>query len=189
MESLQPKKKHGCLISIAVFIVAIAVIGGIASALTPSTKTVAAPGSSSVSAAPESAPTKIGTAIDNGEISIKINSVKEMDSINDNSLVYKPDDGGKFIVINLTAKNTGKELYSFVVTNFQIKSSDGKQYSPSTIFTVGNEYLNSGSINPGLSKTGIIAFDAPKDVKLSTLTLEFQKFWSLDTAEFSLSSK
>lgn len=189
METLQPKKKHGCLVSAIVVVAAIAVIGGIASAVNPSTKTTDTSDSSSISTAPESAPTKIGTAIDNGEISIKINSVKEMDSISDGALVYKPDDGGKFIVINLTAKNTGKQLYSFVVNNFQIKTADGKQYSPSTIFTAGNKYLNSGSINPGLSKTGIIAFDAPKDVKLSTLTLEFQKFWSLDTAEFSLSSK
>lgn len=131
----------------------------------------------------------MGVPVDNGKVSIKVNTVKEAESITDNGLVYNPDGGGKFIIVNLTAKNTGKELYSFVVNNFQIKSSDGKQYSPDTIFTAGSEYLNSGSINPGLSKTGYIAFEVPKNIKTSTLILEFQKFWSLDTAQFSLSSK
>lgn len=195
METLQPKKKHGCLMSAVVVIAAIAIIGGIVSTISPPAQTAAASGPSAASIArpaaasskQEDAPVKIGAAVDNGKVSIKINFVKEMDKINDGYLSYSPDTGGKFVVVNLTAKNTGKELYSFVVNNFQIEASDGKQYSPNTIFTAGSDYLNSGSMNPGLSQTGYIAFEVPKEIKLSTLTLEFQEFLSFNKADFSLS--
>lgn len=182
MESLQPKKKRGCLTSAIIGFVFIAIVGGIISLVIPSVKTGAVPSSSSI----VENITKIGTPVDNGKVSIKMNSVKEVESVTDNGLIYKPHDGGKFVTVNLTVKNTGKETYSLLVNNFQIKSSDGKQYSPDTIAIAGDEYLNSVSMNPGLSQTGYIAFEVPKKIKLSTLILEFQEFWSLDAAKFSL---
>jgi hypothetical protein len=190
MEPLQPiksRKRHGCLISFIAVVAICVLIGALASKFTPAAESST---SSSVGNSEAlNAPAKIGAAVSNGKVSIKVNSVKEAESITDNGLVYNPDSGGKFIIVSLTAKNTGKELYSFLVNNFQIKSSDGKQYSPDTILTAGSEYLNSGSINPGLSKTGYIAFEVPKGIKLSALTLEFQEFLSFNEADFSLSQK
>lgn len=190
MERLQPiknKKKRGCLISFIVVIIAVVFIGAFTSKFIPTADKgdLSSDGSSNS----QTTPAKLGTAVCNDEVSIKVNSVQETNSIPDQTgvLQYSPDTGGKFVVVNITVKNVGKELYSFVINDFQIKSTDDKQYSPSIM--ISNDYLNNGSINPGLSETGNIAFDIPKGVKLSDLTLEFQKFLSFDGTYFSLTEK
>lgn len=194
MESLQSnknRKKHGRLISFIVVAAIFALIGALSSKFAPvSEKGASSSAGSAGSSETQNAPVKIGTEISNKKVSIKVNSVKEASSISDSTgyLKYTPDGGGKYIIVNITAKNVGNELYSFVVNNFQAKSSDGKQYSPSVLIT-GNNYLNSGSMNPGLSETGNIAFEVPKSVTPSTLTLEFQEFLSFNEADFSLSQK
>ena len=192
MEPLQPiqkKKRHGCLISFIVVVAVCVFIGAFSSKFAPTTeKSTSSSAVSTGSSEIQNAPVKMGTEISNKKVSIKVNSVKEASSISDSTgyLKYTPDDGGKYIVVNITVKNVGNELYSFVVNNFQAELSDGKQYSPSVLIT-GNNYLNSGSINPGLSETGNIAFEVPKSVKPSALTLEFQEFLSFNEADFSLS--
>lgn len=191
MEPLQPikaKKKHGCLIFFIVVIAVCILIGAFSSKFAPAEKSAPSSATATNSSATQDTAAKIGTEISNKKVSIKVNSVKEASSISDSTgyLKYTPDDGGKYILVNLTVKNVGDELYSFVVNNFQAESSDGKQYSPSVLIS-GNNYLNSGSINPGLSETGNIAFEVPKNVTPAMLTLEFQEFLSLDTADFALS--
>ena len=191
MEPLRPikvKKKHGCLISFIAVIAVCVLIGALSSKFAPAAEKSASSSTDSASSSEaQNVPAKIGTEISNKKVSIKVNSVKEASSIPDTTgiLQYNPDTGGKFIVINITVKNVGKELYTFVINNFQIYSTDDKQYSPNIM--VANKYLNDGSINPGLSETGYIAFDVPKETKLSTLTLEFQEFLSFNEADFSLS--
>lgn len=183
------KKKHGCLISFIVIIAITVVVGAFASQNIPTTGKGASSSASDSSSNVKDAPVKIGTAISNDDVSIKVNSVQEASSIPDQTglLEYTPDEGGKYVVVNITVKNEGKELYSFVITNFQMKGKDDTTYSPSIL--ISKDYLNSGSLNPGLSETGNIAFQIPENVKLSDLTLEFQKFLSFNKADFSLTEE
>lgn len=191
----QPKKKKrkGCLIGAMSFFITIIVVTVVVAAVAsknPGTfQSVgnASKQSSSDAAQSEGAPAPIGSAVSNGKISIKVNSVSEVSKIEDETglTYYKPSDGAKFIVVNLTAENVGTEMYSFLCNNFQVMSKDNKQYSPSVM--LAKDYLNTGTINPGLSETGYIAYEVPQALKATDLTLEFQEFLSINKAKFALS--
>lgn len=195
------KKSKGWIPIFIVLVIILAIIIGIIALVSGCAATVAnqfggnsfvptssTPGIiSSNSDASREKPAALGTAVSNEKVSIKINSVSEVSKIEDETglTYYQPSSGAKFVVINLTAKNVGKEMYSFLCNNFQIKSKDGNQYSPSLM--MAKDYLNSGTINPGLSETGNIAYDVPQSLKASDLTLEFQEFLSINKAQFALS--
>ena len=189
----QPKL---CLTLLGVIVLGTIIVNSIvgsnsAPAATPETKgkNTKAMSSAVVSSAPSNTETvaPIGKEIGNDKVTIKVNSATESKEISDDSgyLSYKPGAGAKFVLINITAKNIGKSSYSFVVSNFQLDGKDGKQYSPN-IMVVQN-YLNNGSMNPGLTETGNIAFEVPENMKLSDLTMRFQEFLSLSSNSFKIS--
>lgn len=121
-----------------------------------------------------------------GEVSIKINSVDEKTSLPAGILTeYTPNSGAKFIVANITVKNISREMYSFLVSNFQLYSSNGNKYSPSAMLTAQN-YLNAGSINPSLSITGDVGIEVPESMKISDFTLKFQGLASSKSLNFKL---
>lgn len=194
------KKRHTgakvCLGLLGVIILGTIIVNSIGgSNSAPVAKSVAqGKGTSAMSSAVvSSAPSKtesaapIGQEVGNDKVTIKVNSATEAKEISDDSgyLSYKPGAGAKYVLINITAKNIGKSSYSFVVNNFQLDGKDGKQYSPSIM--VAQNYLNSGSMNPGLTETGNIAFEVPQNMKLSDLTMRFQEFLSLSSNSFMIS--
>ncbi len=116
----------------------------------------------------------------NGTVSITVNSVDKKDSVSAGLLTeYQPKAGAKILVVNLKVKNTSNEAYSFLVSNFQLYSNDGKKYSPSAMLTAKN-YLNAESINPGVSISGDVGFEIPESMKPSDFTLKFQDIVSSD---------
>ena len=190
---ITPKKKKGkgCLISFLVVAVISVIVSILVNDVPESTSAKGSqPAQNLISSlAEQSASVPIGKEINNGKVSIKVNSVKEQSSVSDETgyLQYKPNSGGKFVIINITVKNVGKEMYSFVINNFQVQGLDDTQYSPTIM--VAKDYLNNGSVNPGLSETGDIGFEVPKDIDVSKLVLNFQEFLSFDKSCFSLKSK
>lgn len=189
-----PRKRHGCLIAAIIVGIIVIIFLVLVANLTPkllSTSsnqfTTSQTSVQSVQQAQsEEPPVPIGQEANNGKVSIKVNSVSETSKISDDTgyLYYSPSEGARFVLVNITARNVGNEMYSFVISNFQILDSSGNQYSPSVM--VKDNYLNSGSINPGLSETGDIAFEVPKNVSLSDLKMEFSEFLSIDKADFAL---
>ncbi|WP_413778166.1 DUF4352 domain-containing protein [Caproicibacterium sp. XB1] len=193
---MQPKKekRKGCFIGAMSFFITVIVITAVVATVASknpgafqSAGNVSSKQSSSDAAQSEDVPAPIGTAVSNGKVSIKVNSASETSKIEDETglTYYKPSDGAKFIVVNLTTENVGNEMYSFLCNNFQLIGPDKKQYSPSIM--IAKNYLNSGTINPGLSETGNIAYEVPQSLKTSDCVLEFQEFLSINKAKFSLS--
>lgn len=179
-------------------IVAIGVIGSIAGqnaskssgqVNTESTDTTI----SEQSAAPEvvePAFVPLGTRVENGNVAVQINGSSETTVIKvDDSgyFKYEADAGTKYIVVNVTLENISKDMERFTISDFQLKTEDGTKYSPTVLITTGSDdYITFESFNPGISKTGNIAFVVPEGVDISTLYLSFQQFLSINSADFEI---
>jgi hypothetical protein len=76
---------------------------------------------------------------------------------------------GQYCLLNLTVKNIGSEAQSFLPTNQYLYNAAGQQYSADSMATIyavpsGENRSWYDNINPGVSATGVIVFDIPKDV-------------------------
>lgn len=125
----------------------------------------------------------IGEELTVGDVIFKVNSMKEVSSISaaDGFMKYTPDaEGAVFLKINVTVKNNGSEMIQTDSGYFKLISSDGTEYSPSTIIVADENYFTFEGINPGLALTGNVVFEVPKG--LTGLDLRVQTgFWGTKT--------
>lgn len=107
------------------------------------------------------------------DLSLKVNKVGDKKEITEGSIIsYKPD-SGKYAIINITIKNTGKEAISLTNGYFKLITADDAEYEPTILIGLDNKYISFESINPGLDITGNLVFEVPNDLKVSSATLKF----------------
>lgn len=114
----------------------------------------------------------------NGNISenvtLKVNDAKKTNKIPlyNNTMYSEPsDEDGTFIVVNVTLKNTGKKSEDLNYLYFNLIGPDEEEYVPTTIVGADDNFLTLNAINPKMKETGNIAFQVPKDAKISKYKL------------------
>lgn len=88
--------------------------------------------------------------------------------------IYKPEDGGKFALINITLKNNANRSKGTNNSYFKLVKGD-VTYAPSTLIITGtNErFFTFESLNPGLSASGYIVFEVPQDFSFEEAQIRF----------------
>ncbi|WP_373816696.1 DUF4352 domain-containing protein [Jeotgalibaca porci] len=105
-------------------------------------------------------------------LSLVVNQVGESYEINEGQFYsYTPDDG-KYALVNVTLKNTGKESVSLHNGMFKIRH-DGAEYKGVTLIGIENDYITFESLNPGIAKTGNLVFNVPENLSVSEAILVF----------------
>ncbi len=94
---------------------------------------------------------------------LKVNQVGEANEISENQFIsYKPE-RGKYAIINITIKNTGKEAISLTNRYFKLISTEDAEYTPTILTGLDNKYISFESVNPGLDLTGNLVYEVPRD--------------------------
>lgn len=169
----------GCLIAI-IIVIAIGLLGSCFAGLSSKGKNAA--NSSPKSENGASAETKkddsnqiiaFGAEGQSDDLVLKINDIGSTEEIKENQfLSYKPD-SGKYALVNISIKNTGKKAITLTNGSFKLVTADGAEYVPTILVGLDNKYINFETINPGLDVTGNLVFEIPKDIEVADTTLEF----------------
>lgn len=115
----------------------------------------------------------LGSEGQSGDLVLKVNEVGEAAEITENQfLSYKPD-SGKYAIVNITIKNSGKEAISLTNGYFKLVTSDESEYKPTILIGLDNKYISFETINPKLDVTGNLIFEVPNDLEVSDATLKF----------------
>lgn len=136
----------------------------------------------------------IGETATVADVGFTVKNVKTTGKIDSgNQFIEDAKTSGKYVILDVTVKNDQKEPLTINSGYFKIKSSDGTTYEPVTdgqvIMAMGD---NMGDffltqINPGLSKSGKVVFEVPKDLKLKGSVLHCQTgFFGTESIEISL---
>ncbi|MFC4559747.1 DUF4352 domain-containing protein [Virgibacillus kekensis] len=136
----------------------------------------------------------VGETATVADVGFKVENVKTTSEIDSgNEFVENATTSGKFVILDVAVKNDQKEPLTVDSSYFKIKSSDGTTYEPITDGAVmmamgdnmGDFFLT--QINPGLSKSGKVVFEVPKDLKLEGSVLHCQTgFFGTESIEISL---
>lgn len=113
---------------------------------------------------------------DSEGLSLKIVDKEERDSIEamGGYSRYTPEDGGKYALVNITLKNNGNESKGTNNGYFKLVK-DEKTYTPSTLIVTGTDerFFTFESLNPGLSASGFIVFEVPKEFTFDGAQIRF----------------
>ncbi|GAA0614676.1 hypothetical protein GCM10009001_34940 [Virgibacillus siamensis] len=136
----------------------------------------------------------IGETATIADVGFTVKNVKTTSVIESgNQFTEDAKTSGKFVLMDVTVKNGQKEPLTINSGYFEIKTSDGTTYEAVTdgqvLMAMGNvasEFFLT-QINPGLSKSGKVAFEVPKDFKLKNAVLHCQTgFFGTESIEISL---
>ncbi|MCL6455095.1 MAG: DUF4352 domain-containing protein [Alicyclobacillus sp.] len=156
-------------------VVIIIVVASVSSGGNGNKSTAAAPATSNaVSSAPTSAPShntststsaayKVGQTATVDKLQVRVNSVKYESKINDGGMGIVQQNGGVWLIVNVTVKNNDTTARTLDDSLFTVLHGDTK-YSASTsadIYINNNQGFFLSQVNPGLSETGNIAFNVP----------------------------
>ncbi|MBV5113857.1 DUF4352 domain-containing protein [Bacillus altitudinis] len=113
---------------------------------------------------------KIGDKVAVEDFTYQVNSVTEAKSLQKQYMSDVTTDG-KFVIVEVTVKNTGKKGRMVDTEMFRLIGKDGTEYKS---LATNNMYVNDTDssfflkqINPKLSKKGRIAFEVPNEKKFS----------------------
>lgn len=162
--------RHKIITGVVVLIVIIAVAtsssGGNKTADNNST-TSSGKKSSTKSEAPKETLAKIGQPAKDGKFEFTVNNMKcGVPTVGDNPYLQATAKG-QFCVVTMAIKNIGDEAQTFDSSNTYLFDAKGAKYSADSSASIyanpdGSSFLD--QINPGVSSTGKIVFDIPKDV-------------------------
>lgn len=190
---------HGCLVGIiaAIFVVGFVIVVG-----TALKKTSELPGTSKqnnvsgLKAEPSASEDTQKThstgdtvTIDTWEITL--NSVEVLEQIDNTYGYFSPEDGSKYVVANVTVKNTGTQSETFLPAIYLGDDVKAKityldyEFSSSQLLGYQDD-LHSATLNPLSSKTGIIAFEIA-DEAVSANDLVLTLFNNSENITYSLS--
>jgi uncharacterized Zn-binding protein involved in type VI secretion len=120
----------------------------------------------------------IGDTIKAGDVAFTINGKSVATNIGGE---YGVDSSGKFLILDATVKNEGKEAVSIGSSFFTIKSGDTKfSADEDAAFYMDDAFIYE-DINPGVEFKGKIIFDIPEDVANSDqniLTVQDSILWA-----------
>lgn len=106
---------------------------------------------------------KIGEPISVGERTYIVNSIKTAPAIGNE--IFEEKASGIYLIVDLTIENIGKESGNFMSSDVTIYDDQDRKFQSATILGLKNA-LVFDQIQPGLKKTGNIAFDVPPGSKL-----------------------
>ncbi|MGG5460847.1 DUF4352 domain-containing protein [Clostridium sp. B9] len=119
-----------------------------------------------------------------GNVGMKVLSVKETEQINNEA--GNSTASGKFIVIELSLKNNGKQPIQYEPNQFELITNNdviyqiddnsfeamGNLNSQETIFNKNKEFIGVyDKFNAGMTKKTYIVFEVPKDLSLDNIKL------------------
>lgn len=115
--------------------------------------------------------TKLDQPADDGKLQFTITEFacgKTQVTQPDNSYVSSQAEG-QFCVTNLTVKNISNVSQSFDISNQYIYDASNKQYSYSLVASIDanpsdSQFPGLEDVNPGITVSGIIIFDIPKNI-------------------------
>ncbi|MGE7183548.1 DUF4352 domain-containing protein [Peribacillus sp. NPDC006672] len=163
-------------------IVVISIANGGEDEETPSTKSTDNKATETTSTPKEEAPKQhnVGDTVKVGKIEYVVKGVSETQKIS-NVLGDKTTEG-KFVVVDMSIKNTDKKARMADTTMFKVKTSDGTEYDPDAELDM---YVNEGgigffleSINPNISKSGKVVFELPAEAKEYNIEVSSGAGWS-----------
>lgn len=191
------KKRRGCFkwglavfASLTVLVVIISIVASRSASQQNPTASGSSDGTGSNTSSGDTStgPVPLGTDVEIDSFSIRINSGAEKDRIYSDSgyFYYDPEEGAKYIVLSISVKNIDKTMESFQVSNFQLYTSDGVRYSPSSLI-MADDFFYIESMNPGIEKSGYVAFQVPQEVSISDLYLVYRSSsFSSNSQKFSI---
>lgn len=101
----------------------------------------------------------IGEAISNSDdVTFVVNSVTNTNRIGD---YYYVETEANFIVVSITITNNGDEPYSPNPNYFTVKKGNSEYEYSSATYRFDNHLTGSDEVNPGLSKSYMVAFETP----------------------------
>lgn len=129
----------------------------------------------------------LGSEGQSDNLSLKVNKIAAKKEIKEGDFIsYKPD-SGKYAIVNITIKNTGKEAISLTNGYFKLITADEAEYTPTILIGLDNKYISFETINPGLDVTGNLVFEVPNDLTVADATLRFSGTGLFSSAtDFSL---
>ncbi|WP_077325539.1 DUF4352 domain-containing protein [Virgibacillus siamensis] len=136
----------------------------------------------------------IGETATVANVGFTVNHVKTTSEIDSgNEFIENAKTSGKYVVLDVAIKNGQKEPLMIDSSYFQIMSSDGTTYDPVTDGQVMMAMGENGTdfflqqINPGLSKSGKVVFEVPKELNLKGSVLHCQTgFFGTESIEINL---
>ncbi|SFJ43830.1 protein of unknown function [Halobacillus dabanensis] len=136
---------------------------------------------------------KIGEPSTVDDVTFTVTDVRETSEIDSgNEFIENATTSGKFVLVNVTVKNEKKDALTIDSSYFKLNAG-GSEYDPTTSGEVTMALSSEDDffltqVNPGLEKSGTIAFEVGKDVEVSEAILKASPgFWGTVSTEIQLS--
>lgn len=119
--------------------------------------------------------------------------VRTASSVGDVADGFGDTASGQYVIVGLTASAIGHKAGTLDTSMLKLVDTHGHTYSASTTATMALNGPNKGfflqQVNPGLSVTGQVAFDVPKGISASSLSLKVSNgiFLATKSADIALS--
>lgn len=97
-----------------------------------------------------------------GKLGFEISSVQTKQELN-GGLFDKKETNEQFLVLKLSISNRDSRARDLSPTLFTLQDEDGRKYE--FVSMASDKYLKSETVNPGITRTGLLAFEIPKGVK------------------------
>jgi hypothetical protein len=99
----------------------------------------------------------VGDTVQNGRVALTLNSYENTSWIG----IYQAKEGWTFLITDITIKNIGSENISYNVLYMSMKDSNGYMFSSHIATSSLTGGLGSGTLTPGDSIRGKVAFQVP----------------------------
>lgn len=115
-------------------------------------------------------PKELSKEGESSKVKITVGSVETLESVGTEHINEKAQ--GVFKVVELTLTNNQKDAITLSSNSFKLVDNQNREFSPNSAAQIKLNVANGGNskfllekLNPGLSQTGKIVFDVPKDVQ------------------------
>ncbi|KAA0766378.1 DUF4352 domain-containing protein [Bacillus sp. SH5-2] len=115
-------------------------------------------------------PKELSKEGESSNVKIAVGSVETLESVGTEHINEKAQ--GVFKVVELTLTNNQKDAITLSSNSFKLEDNQGREFSSNSAAQIKLNVANGGNskfllekLNPGLSQTGKIVFDVPKDVQ------------------------
>lgn len=115
-------------------------------------------------------PKELSKEGESSNVKIAVGTVETLESVGSEHINEKAQ--GVFKVVELTLTNNQKDAITLSSNSFKLVDNQDREFSPNSAAQIKLNVANGGNskfllekLNPGLSQTGKIVFDVPKDVQ------------------------
>lgn len=115
-------------------------------------------------------PKELSKEGESSKVKIAVGTVETLESVGSEHINEKAQ--GVFKVVELTLTNNQKDAITLSSNSFKLVDNQEREFSPSSAAQIKLNVANGGNskfllekLNPGLSQTGKIVFDVPKDAQ------------------------